>query len=445
MRRVLKSLGVDDGLGFVDQFFQRFELAVDAGKSHISHLIDASQPLGHGFADGGAGRFAIVLAENLFLYFVDNPPKFAFRHRPFETGAFEAGINLVSIPRQAPAVAFDDGEFLGFLDALVGGKALPAIQAFPPPTNGRSAFAGARIDHLQALFVGITEWAMHEPVETTGNRGEYQRFLRPGNREAAKAAKKIAKEENEGIRLCKHQLLRGFLRDLRAFAVLFSYELAMPLQVLMNTGGLAMTNCFVVADTDAKQAVMFDAPDNTTLPLIEQCKARGWDLIGLWLTHGHFDHIADHAVVTSHFPAAKVLIHKLDEPKLKSPGVQTRMFQLPFTIPPRSADGFLEENQAISIGSLNGKVLFTPGHSPGHVSIYFEKEQLLVGGDLIIGGSVGRTDLPDSVHADLERSIRAVMKLPPATRLLPGHGDVSTLAEELESNFVVREILSRAE
>lgn len=224
---------------------------------------------------------------------------------------------------------------------------------------------------------------------------------------------------------------------------MFSYELAMPLQILMNTGGLAMTNCFVVADTDAKQAVMFDAPDNTTLPLIEQCKARGWDLIGLWLTHGHFDHIADHAVVTSHFPAAKVLIHKLDEPKLKSPGVQTRMFQLPFTIPPRSADGFLEENQAISIGSLNGKVLFTPGHSPGHVSIYFEKEQLLVGGDLIIGGSVGRTDLPDSVHADLEKSIRAVMKLPPATRLLPGHGDVSTLAEELESNFVVREILGR--
>src|SRR3954463_15875338 len=104
----------------------------------------------------------------------------------------------------------------------------------------------------------------------------------------------------------------------------------------MNTGGIAVTNCFVIADEDAKQAVLFDAPDHTTEPLLDECKNRGWDLIGLWLTHGHFDHIADHKVVTDRFPKAQVLIHPLDEPKLQDP--QSSVFQLPFEIPPRSAD-----------------------------------------------------------------------------------------------------------
>ena len=99
--------------------------------------------------------------------------------------------------------------------------------------------------------------------------------------------------------------------------------------VLSNTGGVAMTNCFLVADENAKQAVLFDAPDHTTERLLKETARRGWDLIGLWLTHGHFDHFADHAFVKQHFPAAKILIHPLDEPKAKNPDLQTRMFGLP--------------------------------------------------------------------------------------------------------------------
>src|SRR5690349_7888193 len=117
--------------------------------------------------------------------------------------------------------------------------------------------------------------------------------------------------------------------------------------VLMNTGGIAQTNCFVVADENAKQAVLFDAPDHTTGPLLAEVKKRGLDLIGLWLTHGHFDHTADHAEVTKQFPNAKVLIHRLDETKLLQPAVQTRMFQLPFVIAPRKADGYVEDGQKL--------------------------------------------------------------------------------------------------
>ena len=107
------------------------------------------------------------------------------------------------------------------------------------------------------------------------------------------------------------------------------------MQILMNTGGIAGTNCFLIADENANQAVLFDAPDGTTAPLLDEAGRRGWELIGLWLTHGHFDHLADHAVVKQRFPNAKILIHKLEEPRLNNPG--SSVFDLPFTIPPGSS------------------------------------------------------------------------------------------------------------
>jgi glyoxylase-like metal-dependent hydrolase (beta-lactamase superfamily II) len=211
--------------------------------------------------------------------------------------------------------------------------------------------------------------------------------------------------------------------------------------VLTQTGGVAMTNCFLIADDTARQAVLLDAPDHTTEPLLDEVTRRGWDLTGLWLTHGHFDHFADHAVVKQRFPGAKILLHALDEPKARNPDLQTRMFDLPFAIAPLKADGYVTDNLKLKIGSIAVTVLHTPGHAPGHVAYYLPKEQVLVGGDLIIGGSVGRTDLPDSNHRQLEASIRRVMALPAATRLLGGHGPTTTLEEERQSNPFVQEAL----
>ena len=212
--------------------------------------------------------------------------------------------------------------------------------------------------------------------------------------------------------------------------------------VLTHTGGVAMTNCFLIADGKAKQAVLFDAPDHTTEPLLAKADERGWDVTGLWLTHGHFDHFADHAVVKQRSPGAQVLIHALDEAKAQRPEVQTRMFGLPFSIPPLIADGHVTDNQKLSIGGLEVVVIHTPGHSPGHVAYYLPKQGVLVGGDLIIGGSVGRTDLPDSNHRQLENSICRVMELPAGTRLLGGHGRETTLGQERESNPFVQEALA---
>lgn len=212
------------------------------------------------------------------------------------------------------------------------------------------------------------------------------------------------------------------------------------MQVLTATGGLAMTNCYLVADETANQAVLFDAPDHTIAPPLDEAEQRGWEVVGLWLTHGHFDHLADHALVKQRFPKAKVLMHELDAPKLRKPG--SRLFPLPFEIPPGEPDAYVTDGQELRLGELSCRVIFTPGHSPGHVMYHFPEQALLIGGDLIIGGSVGRTDLPDSDPAALASSIRRVMQLPPETQLLAGHGGPSTLAQEGRSNPYVRAALA---
>jgi len=202
-----------------------------------------------------------------------------------------------------------------------------------------------------------------------------------------------------------------------------------------------MTNCFLIADEAARQAVLFDAPDHTTPPLLDEVAKRGWELAGLWLTHGHFDHFADHQVVRDRFPSARILLHELDAAKTRQPELQTRMFGLPFSIPALEPDAFIDDGQELRLGAIRVVVVHTPGHSPGHVAYYFPEEKVLVGGDLIIGGSVGRTDLPDSRHEALKASVRRVMALPADTQLLGGHGPATTLAQERQRNAFVQEIM----
>jgi hydroxyacylglutathione hydrolase len=214
------------------------------------------------------------------------------------------------------------------------------------------------------------------------------------------------------------------------------------MKIVMNTGGMAQTNSFLVADEEAKEAVIFDAPDHTVGPLLDEAEQRGWTVVGLWLTHGHFDHVWDHAEVTRRFPQAQVLIHKLEEPKLQRPEAQTRLFGLPHSFPGRSADMLVEDGQQLHIGSIQVQVLLTPGHAPGHVAYHLPQEKVLIGGDLIIGGSIGRTDLPDSDHRQIIESVRRVMQLPPETQLLGGHGPPTTLAEQASSNPFVQEMVS---
>ena len=211
------------------------------------------------------------------------------------------------------------------------------------------------------------------------------------------------------------------------------------MKIISNTGGVFATSAYLVVDEPTAQAVLFDAPNDTTGPLLDLAQRNGLDLIGLWLTHGHIDHIADHAVVTARFPNAKLLIHPLDEPKLRDP---RSMYALPFDTPGRSADAHLADGQLLHIGANEVRVLHTPGHSPGHVAFHLPAEDVLIGGDLILMGAVGRTDFPDCSFPDLQASLRRVMRLPPHTQLLPGHGHPSLLSDEAAENPYVQQALA---
>ncbi len=204
------------------------------------------------------------------------------------------------------------------------------------------------------------------------------------------------------------------------------------MKIHVNTGGLAATNSYLIADETAGVAALIDAPQNTIEPLLKIAQHHGWDVPLLLLTHGHWDHISDHKVYTDHYPHGKVLIHRLDEPKLQHPG--SKIFQLPYIIEPRSADGHIQDDGEQMIGSIRLRAIFTPGHSPGHIVFYCAEENLLFGGDLLFAGSIGRTDLPDSDPNAMHESLLHVMKLPDETRVYPGHGPQTTIGDERQSN-----------
>jgi glyoxylase-like metal-dependent hydrolase (beta-lactamase superfamily II) len=209
------------------------------------------------------------------------------------------------------------------------------------------------------------------------------------------------------------------------------------MKIYSNAGGMAETNAYMLVDEATRRAALIDAPQNTTASLLAVAKEQGYDVEFLLLTHGHWDHISDHKVVTQAFPTAKVLIHQLDEPKLQNPG--SLLFELPYQIPPRDADAYIEDGQKIHVGQIVLAAMHTPGHAQGHVVFYANDLGVLFAGDLLMAGAVGRYDLEDGDAAVLKKSLHRVMLLPDATRVLPGHGPATTIGQQRQSNPFIRE------
>ena len=209
------------------------------------------------------------------------------------------------------------------------------------------------------------------------------------------------------------------------------------MKIHVNTGGLAETNGYLLVDEKQKAAAIIDAPKDTTENLLEIARSGGFDVKYLLLTHGHWDHLSDHDEVTAVFPKAQVLMHRLDEPKLVTPG--SDMFDLPYTIPGRKADGYVEDGDKMHVGSIVLAAMHTPGHCPGHLCFYSAAEGVLFAGDLLMAGSVGRYDLAEGDLELLKKSIRRVMQLPDATHVLSGHGPGTTIGRERAGNPFVRQ------
>lgn len=154
-------------------------------------------------------------------------------------------------------------------------------------------------------------------------------------------------------------------------------------------------------------------------------------------THAHIDHVLGIDFVKNEY---KILLHlhPKEEPVLLDSKNRAKVYGFPH-YQAADVDLWFTDNEILSIGALQIKVLFVPGHAPGHVAFYFEKEKLVIGGDVLFRRSVGRTDFPLCNHEDLMKSIKTqLFVLPDEVSVYPGHGGKTTIGEEKVSNPYVK-------
>lgn len=202
------------------------------------------------------------------------------------------------------------------------------------------------------------------------------------------------------------------------------------------TLGPFQTNCYVVSG-EGPACWIVDASFGPGM-LLEHIRREGLSPEALILTHAHVDHIAGVAEVRRAFPTLPVLIHDAERDWLGDPILNlSAMMGQSVTAP--GPDGSLVEGETRSVGGTSWRVLHTPGHSPGGITLYCESAGVAIVGDSLFAGSVGRTDFPGSDHALLMESIRSKLyTLPGTTKVHPGHGPPTTIGREAASNPFVR-------
>jgi hydroxyacylglutathione hydrolase len=197
--------------------------------------------------------------------------------------------------------------------------------------------------------------------------------------------------------------------------------------------GPIQTNAYLVLDREAGRAVLIDAPHGVwagVSPALEEAGAR---LEALLLTHAHWDHTGDAAIIQA--TGVPVYAHEADRPLYENPSIQ-EPFSIPgIEIPVVRMDHAVAQGNQLEMAGQRIEVRHVPGHCRGNVLFHFPALSAAFVGDAIFAGSVGRTDFPGCSMAELERSIRTqIYTLPLETHLLPGHGPATTVARERATN-----------
>ena len=192
------------------------------------------------------------------------------------------------------------------------------------------------------------------------------------------------------------------------------------LEIVQLPLGAYQANCYLVAREGGSEAAVIDPGDQPDL-VQSQLDGRGWKAAGVLVTHGHIDHLGGVAAVARDagvdvwMPAAEA------DPLREFPGA------------PHSPEHLLEGGETVGLAGIEFAVTMVPGHSPASVA-YGADGHLFVG-DVLFAGSIGRTDLAGGDLQTLLQSIATLMRTyPPETIVLPGHGPVTTLADERDRN-----------
>lgn len=212
----------------------------------------------------------------------------------------------------------------------------------------------------------------------------------------------------------------------------------MSIEIKILTMGIAVTNCYVVGDTDSGKAVVIDPVDEAAR-IHQTAQDAGWTVELILATHGHFDHVLASKALKD-LTGAPFYIHEEDMrflDVLPQTGLRYTGQLFPEAAEP---DRFLtSEPETIEVGTIRLETLFTPGHAPGHICFHMPDHNLVFNGDTLFKGNIARTDLPDADQSLLIRSIvDKLFALGDDTQLLPGHMEPTTVGQERRTNPFIR-------
>jgi hydroxyacylglutathione hydrolase len=200
--------------------------------------------------------------------------------------------------------------------------------------------------------------------------------------------------------------------------------------------GPLQCNCTILGDAQAGEAIVID-PGDEVGRIHRRLTELGLKLKQILVTHAHIDHVGG-ALKLKRLTGAPILLNENDLPLLKMMDEQAGWVGVatPETAPP---DESLNDGLSVGIESCPAQVIYTPGHTQGSVCLHFAPLKLLIAGDTLFAGSIGRTDLPGGDFGQLIDSIESrLLALPDETKVLPGHGPATTIGAERKSNPFLR-------